>query len=89
MYQVTDREAFLATRDLAHRDGLFAGGSSGAALWGVRKLLAELAERGELERYGEAGPRVVTILPDSGNRYLSTIFNDEWMRKHGYLEADR
>ena len=88
MYQVSDRDAFLATRDLAHRDGLFAGGSSGAALWGVRKLVAELEERGELAAYGEAGPRIVTILPDSGNRYLSTIFDDDWMREHGFLEAD-
>ncbi len=86
MYQVSDRDAFLATRDLARCDGLFAGGSSGAALWGVRKLLAELREGGELERYGEAGPRIVTILPDSGNRYLSTIFDDGWMRRHGYID---
>jgi cystathionine beta-synthase len=84
MLQVTDRDAFLATRELARTEGLFAGGSSGAALWGVRRLLAGLAARGGLPATG--GPRIVTILPDSGNRYLSTIYDDGWMRAHGYLE---
>jgi cystathionine beta-synthase len=86
MVQVSDRDAFLAARDLARREGLFAGGSSGAALWGVRRLLAGLAARGELP--AAAGPRIVTILPDSGNRYLSTIYDDGWMRAHGYLGED-
>ena len=75
MYQVTDREAFLAARDLAAHEGLLAGGSSGAALWGVRKLLSA----------SEKALRVVTILPDAGNRYLSTIYSDEWMKERGFL----
>lgn len=86
MLQVSDRDAFLAARELARTEGLFAGGSSGAALWGVRRLLAGLAARGELP--AAAGPRIVTILPDSGNRYLSTIYDDGWMRAHGYLGED-
>ena len=89
MVQVSDRAAFLTARDLARREGLFAGGSSGAAVWGVRRLLAGLAARGELRGAGGGGARIVTILPDSGNRYLSTIYDDGWMRAHGYLdEAD-
>ncbi|HET6373748.1 MAG TPA: cysteine synthase family protein [Candidatus Polarisedimenticolia bacterium] len=76
MYQVADREAFLAARELALKEAILAGGSSGAALWGVRKLV------GEIQRPA----RIVTIFPDSGSRYLSTIYNDDWMRSHGFLE---
>lgn len=75
MFQVTDREAFLATRDLARLESVFAGGSSGAALWAVRKLGASLRKP----------CRIVTLFPDSGSRYLSTIFNDEWMHARGFL----
>jgi cystathionine beta-synthase len=75
MYRVSDREAFQATRELARREAILAGGSSGAALWGVRKLVRKSA----------AVPRVVTIFPDSGTRYMSTIFNDEWMKERGFL----
>jgi cystathionine beta-synthase len=77
MIQVTDREAFLATRELAHEEAILAGGSSGAALCGVRKLASRL----------ERPARVVTIFPDSGYRYLSTIYNDDWMRRHDFLGA--
>jgi cystathionine beta-synthase len=75
MYRVSDREAFLATRELARTEAILAGGSSGAALWGVRRLIASL----------ESPARIVTLFPDSGMRYMSTIFNDEWMREHGFL----
>jgi cystathionine beta-synthase len=75
MYRVTDREAFRATRALARREAVLGGGSSGAALWAVRKL------GGSLERPA----RIVTIFPDSGTRYMSTIFNDDWMRERGFL----
>ena len=76
MVQVSDREAFLATRELALREAMLTGGSSGAALWGVRQVAAELAD----------SARVVTIFPDSGLRYLSTIFSDDWMRVRGFLD---
>jgi cystathionine beta-synthase len=81
MLQVSDREAFLAARDLARTEAIFAGGSSGAALWGVR----EVARRGgPAGRFG-GPPRIVTLFPDSGARYLSTIYNDAWMRARGFL----
>jgi cystathionine beta-synthase len=76
MYKITDREAFQATRELARSEGIFAGGSSGAALWGVRKLT---------ETINVPAARIVTVFPDSGFRYLSTIYNDDWMRDHGFL----
>jgi cystathionine beta-synthase len=75
MLQVTDRQAFLAARRLARTEAIFGGGSSGAALWGVEQVVAGL----------DRAARVVTLFPDSGNRYLSTIYDDRWMREQGYL----
>ena len=75
MYRVTDQEAFLAARELARKEAILGGGSSGAALWGVRKLAGEI----------EGPARIVTVFPDSGTRYMSTIYNDDWMRRHGFL----
>jgi len=77
MIQVTDSEAFLAARDLARTEACLAGGSSGAAVSGVRKLLQRI----------DRPARIVTVLPDAGTRYLSTIYNDDWMRGHGFLDA--
>lgn len=76
MLQVTDREAFLATRDLARTEGILAGGSSGAALWGVRQVAAR----------ADRPLRIATLFCDSGTRYLSSIYSDDWMRRHGFLE---
>jgi len=75
VYRVSDREAFRATRALARREAILGGGSSGAALWAVRKLGRTL----------DGPARIVTIFPDSGTRYMSTIFNDEWMKARGFL----
>ncbi len=75
MIQVTDRDAFLGARELVKKEGVLAGGSSGAVLWAVRKIAAGL----------EKPARIVTIFPDGASRYLSTIFNDEWMKGKGLL----
>ncbi len=75
MLQVTDKEAFLAARELARREGILAGGSSGAALWGVRQLAKKLGRPA----------RIVTVFPDGASRYLSTIYNDEWLKEKGML----
>ncbi|HPW17838.1 MAG TPA: cysteine synthase family protein [Candidatus Aminicenantes bacterium] len=71
MIRIDDRTAFQMTRRLANVEAIFAGGSSGAAVWAS----LEVARR--------AGPkaRIVTILADSANRYLSTIYNDDWLRQ--------
>jgi cystathionine beta-synthase len=75
MVRVSDRDAFHTARELVKREGILAGGSSGAALWAVRQVAKELPE----------GARIVTIFPDGSVRYLSTVFNDEWMRANGLL----
>lgn len=75
MIRISDRDAFLTARELARTEAVFGGGSSGAALWGVRQLAQRLREPA----------RIVTLFPDSGFRYLSTIYNDDWMRERGFL----
>lgn len=75
MYRVSDKESFHHARKLVKEEGIMAGGSSGAALWGVLKLARSLTEPA----------RIVTIFPDSASRYLSTIFNDLWMKSRKLL----
>lgn len=75
MVQVSDRDAFHAARELARREGILVGGSSGAVLCALRQVARDL---------GPAA-RVAVLFPDSASRYLSTIFNDDWMREKGLL----
>jgi predicted transcriptional regulator len=75
--QVSDRESFLTTRALARQEGIFAGGSSGMAMHGALQAARTCA----------AGDYMVVLLPDSGSRYLSKIYNDAWMRENQYLDA--
>jgi cystathionine beta-synthase len=76
--QVEDVESFRWARRLVLEEGIFGGGSSGAALAGALKAAHGLnSER-----------QVVVIFPDSGDRYLTKLFNDDWMREHGFLEPE-
>lgn len=79
MVQVEDKESFLMTRDLLTKEGLFSGVSSGSAVVGALKWV---------KAQGEAfhGKKVLVLLPDSGNRYLSKVFDDDWMREAGFIE---
>lgn len=75
MVQVSDAEAFRCARELARREAILAGGSSGAALWAVRQVAQRL----------DRPARIATLFPDSGYRYLSTVYNDTWMKDRGFL----
>jgi len=76
IYAVADKDAFLRTRLLARSEGIFAGGSSGAVLHVALKCAEKLADKDV----------VVLIVADSGTRYLSKIYNDNWMRENQFLE---
>ena len=73
--KVTDRDAALMTRRIAREEGIFAGNSAGSAMAGLLQLGHEL----------KPTDVVVVIFHDHGTRYLNKMFNDEWMRKRGYL----
>jgi cystathionine beta-synthase len=77
IHSVSDREAFLLTRQLARYEGIFAGGSAGAALWAALKTAEKLDQTAI----------VVVLIPDSGTRYLSKVYNDNWMRDNQYFEV--
>ena len=73
--RVSDKECFEYTRRLVREEGIYAGGSSGGAVAGAIKY----AERFDNEQ------NIVVIICDSAARYLSKIFDDDWMREHGFL----
>ncbi len=72
--QVTDAQAFAMARRLAREEGIFAGGSSGAAVHVAAQIARELGK----------GKTVVVPLPDGGRSYVSKLFSDEWMRDNGF-----
>ena len=71
------RDAALATRALARQEGILAGNSSGAAMAGLLQLRHRL----------EPTDLAVVLFHDHASRYLGKIFNDDWMREQGYLDA--
>lgn len=76
--QVDDRECFMMTREMVRREGIFCGGSCGAAVMGAIKYARAL----------KSPKRILVLLPDSAGKYLSKIFSDEWMRSNGFLDDD-
>ena len=71
--KVTDAEAFVSSRELARREGIFAGSSSGAAFAASKKLAFELEKNGEIEKARSKGKEIniVVVFPDRGDRYFS------------------
>jgi cystathionine beta-synthase len=77
--RVSDKESFQMTRELVVQEGLFCGVSSGAAMAGALRYL---------RRHDKAGLNAVVLLPDSGAKYLSKVYNDNWMRENGFMDPD-
>jgi len=75
--KVTDKDAAVMTRKLSREEGLFVGWSCGSAVHGALEYARENLKEGD---------QMVILLPDHGTRYLGKIYNDDWMRNHGFLE---
>lgn len=75
--KVTDKDAALMTRKLARLEGLFVGWSCGSAVHGALEYAKEHLTKDDV---------MVIILPDHGTRYLGKVYNDIWMKDHGFVE---
>lgn len=76
--KVTDKDGAIAARRLAREEGMFVGWSSGSALHGALEYAREHLREEDV---------MVILLPDHGTRYLAKVYNDQWMKDHGFLEA--
>ncbi len=74
-YAVTDAESFAAARELLVKEGVLAGSSSGTCLAAALRFCREQSEP----------QRVVTFACDTGNRYMSKLYNDFWMEDEGFI----
>jgi len=78
-YAISDRESMLTGRDLLIREGILAGSSTGTLVAAALKYCREQTEP----------KNVLTFAADTGNRYLSKMYNDFWMRDQGFIQSDR
>jgi cystathionine beta-synthase len=77
--KVTDKDAALMTREVALKEGIFAGNSTGSAVAGVLQLKHMFKE----------GDVVVIIFPDHGSRYMAKMYNEDWLRERGFLKDEK
>ena len=77
-YTIPDAEAFAVCRELLKREGIFAGTSSGTLIAGALRYCREQ----------KSAKRVVTLVCDSGNKYLSKVYNDYWMLDQGFIKRE-
>ena len=78
-YAISDRESMLTGRKLLIKEGVLAGSSTGTLLAAALKYCQEQTEP----------KKVLTLAADTGNRYLSKMYNDFWMRDQGFIESDQ
>ncbi len=78
-YSISDRESFSTARDLLIKEGIFAGSSSGTLMASALKYCQEQKEK----------KRVVTFICDSGNKYLTKMYNDLWLKDRGFLDREK
>ena len=77
MYQVEDKTAIAWTKKLALEEGLLSGGSSGANIWAAVKLAKEI----------DREVNIITFICDTGYKYFSTIYNDNWLKDNNLFES--
>jgi len=77
--KVTDKDAALMTREVALKEGIFAGNSTGSAVAGVLQLKDMFKE----------SDVVVIIFPDHGSRYMAKMYNEDWLRERGFLKDEK
>jgi cystathionine beta-synthase len=77
-YSIPDAEAFAVCRDLLKKEGILAGTSSGTLIAGALRYCREQ----------KSAKRVVTLVCDSGNKYLSKVYNDYWMLDQGFIKRE-
>lgn len=78
-YSISDAESFAAARELLKKEGMLAGSSSGTLLSAALKYCREQTE----------ARKVVSFVCDTGNKYLSKLFNDFWMEDQGFIEREK
>jgi cystathionine beta-synthase len=76
--KVTDKDGAIMARKLSREEGLFVGWSSGSAVHGALEYAQENLKKEDT---------MVILLPDHGTRYLAKVYNDQWMKDHGFLET--
>ena len=79
--KVTDEDSAHTARELATKEGLFLGYTSGAAMQGIKQF--------DEEKMFTDESVVVVIFPDHGSRYMSKIYKDEWMEQQGFMDAEK
>ncbi len=77
--KVTDKDAALMTREIARREGIFAGNSAGSAIAGLLQLKDKLKPEDV----------VVVIFHDHGSRYMAKMYNEDWLRERGFLVDEK
>lgn len=77
--KVSDKDAALMTREVALKEGIFAGNSTGSAVAGVLQL-KHMFNKGDV---------VVVIFPDHGSRYMAKMYNEDWLRERGFLKDEK